>query len=883
MNYNKIKKPVLDIVSNKRYQWIATFVVLFIVLMMSSSIRLSNWDLLTDSTTGEKIPLALDPFYFLRVAETIVESDGAMPEFDGMRSPSTDVVWHPEILPQTIVGIYYIAKTFSPNITLQCVGIASPVIFFVVGIIVFFFLSYVLSKKKSVALVATTLLAFAPSYLYRTMAGFSDHEAIGMVAIFSFFLVYALALKNFEKSWKHVWIYSILSGFMIAFVLATWGGAITFVLTTMPFAFFMYWCFAKKDAIKTISFYVLLLLFSVLSPLVFGYLWTDMLNRFSGSYGLLVPFVLGFILIDFGFSKIKRKFGNIKFEEYKTLYSFGATALIGLIGLKIIGKSIIGVFQEVWVKLIDPFGNLSGGRLGATVAENAQPYLLDWIGQSGKFIFWLFVLGVFIIGIDFASKIKNKKSKFLFIFSWIIVVSGILFSRISSVSLFNGTNFISQSFYLLSIIFFGVVLMVTANKNKFKVDSSTILVLAILFFTLINGRSATRIFFLIAPFVAFSTAYFTGRIYDYAKETNEEILRILFWGIFILATIGSIYSVVGYYENVSNQAQYTGPSANQQWQQSMEWVRNNTNDGDVFVHWWDYGYWVQSLGKRPTVTDGGHSGGSQADHYIGRYVLTTPNPESALSYMKTWNVSYLLIDQTDLGKYPAYSGIGGGEGDSQDRYSAIPVMLADDKQTRETANGTMIVFSGGSYLFEDIIYNDNGKDVFLPAGKAVIVGIVVNLNNNMIKQPEAVYVYNNVQTRIPVRYIYINGEIVDFKSGLDVIVDIIPSFSGSSINQMGAAIYLSQKVSKSLFARLFLMDDAFGEYETFELAHTEDNPVVASLRSQGVLIGDFIYYQGFRGPIKIWDVSNIPEEIKVIEEFKEPLNGKYARFDEVFY
>ncbi|MFH1521944.1 MAG: STT3 domain-containing protein, partial [archaeon] len=700
MNYDKLKKLTLDIISNKKYQWIATLTILFIILMMSSSIRLSNWDLLTDSTTGEKIPLALDPFYFLRIAETIVESDGVMPEFDEMRSPSTNVAWHSEILPKTIVGIYYITKAFGPNITLQGVGIASPVIFFVIGIILFFFLSYVLSKKKSVALGATALLAFAPSYLYRTMAGFSDHEAIGMIAIFSFFLVYALALKNFEKSWKHVWIYSILSGFMIAFVLATWGGAVTLVLTTMPFAFFMYWFFAKKDGIKAISFYGILLLSSILSPLVFGYLWNDMLNRFSGSYGLLVPFVFVFILIDFGFSRIKKiKMGNIKFEEYKTLYSLGATILFGLIGLKIIGKSIFGVFKEVWVKLINPFGNLGGGRLGATVAENAQPYLMDWVGQSGKFIFWLFILGAFIIGINFALNIRNRKYKLLFIFSWVIVVSGILFSRISSASLFNGTNFVSQSFYLLSIIFFGVVLLLTATKNKFKVDSSTILVLAILFFTLINGRSATRVFFLIAPFVAFSAAYFTGRIYDYARETNEEILRILFWGIFILAVIGSVYSVVGYYENVSGQAKYTGPSANPQWQQSMEWVRNNTNEGDIFVHWWDYGYWIQSLGKRPTVTDGGHSGGDQADHYIGRYILTTPNPESALSYMKTWNVSYLLIDQTDLGKYPAYSGIGGGEEDSQDRYSAIPVMLADDKQTRETANGTMIVFSGGSYLF----------------------------------------------------------------------------------------------------------------------------------------------------------------------------------------
>ena len=64
MKYDDVKRSVLGIASNKKYQWIATIVVLFVVLMVSSSIRLSNWDLLTDSTTGEKIPLALDPYYF---------------------------------------------------------------------------------------------------------------------------------------------------------------------------------------------------------------------------------------------------------------------------------------------------------------------------------------------------------------------------------------------------------------------------------------------------------------------------------------------------------------------------------------------------------------------------------------------------------------------------------------------------------------------------------------------------------------------------------------------------------------------------------------------------------------------------------------------------
>ena len=58
--------------------------------------------------------------------------------------------------------------------------------------------------------------------------------------------------------------------------------------------------------------------------------------------------------------------------------------------------------------------------------------------------------------------------------------------------------------------------------------------------------------------------------------------------------------------SIKQQAQYTGPSANIQWQQAMEWVRDNTAEDAVFSHWWDYGYWVETLGERRTTNDGGH-------------------------------------------------------------------------------------------------------------------------------------------------------------------------------------------------------------------------------------------------------------------------------------
>ena len=213
------KKDVINILKDRRVQWAATAALFFVILFMSSSIRISNWGLLTDSTSGGIIPLALDPFYFLRIAETIVETDGNLPDVDMMRGGSS---WHSEIMPRVVVGMWKVSNVFG-DYSLRAVDVFSPVFFYFIGLIVFFFLCYFLTESKIAALISSGLLAFSPAYLYRTMAGFADHEAIGILAVFSCLLFYVFALKNFEKDWKRAIFYGVGLGFFTAFVLASWG------------------------------------------------------------------------------------------------------------------------------------------------------------------------------------------------------------------------------------------------------------------------------------------------------------------------------------------------------------------------------------------------------------------------------------------------------------------------------------------------------------------------------------------------------------------------------------------------------------------------------------------------------------------------------------
>src|SRR3990172_6683463 len=143
--------------------------------------------------------------------------------------------------------------------------------------------------------------------------------------------------------------------------------------------------------------------------------------------------------------------------------------------------------------------------------------------------------------------------------------------------------------------------------------------------------------------------------------------------------------------------------------------------------------------------------------------------------MKTHDVSYLLIDSTDLGKYSAYSKIG-SDAFGEDRFAQIPVMLLDLSQTQETNSSEARVYQGATFVDEDIVYNDGNNSVFLPTSRAFVIGMIIEIpkgGSATFNQPTAVFFYNNQQYRIPIRYVYFKGKIIDFGKGVEATVRVM--------------------------------------------------------------------------------------------------------------
>jgi asparagine N-glycosylation enzyme membrane subunit Stt3 len=892
MNIHDIKEQfnkTFQFLKQKKILTILTIVLLIAIIVFTADIRTHNISMLKDVTTGEYLTADLDAFYFLRLAE-ILDQNGSYPEYDVMRYPLLKLPFSNELLPHALVFLHKILDPISNSMTLRYIDVIYPVIFFILGMIVFFFLILKLTKSKIAALLSSFFLAIIPAYLFRTMAGVSDHEPIGMFAFFLALLSFTISMEKIEKknSWKMAIFLGIITGFFTVFNIAAWSGVSTFTLLIIPIAIFLLWITnnnRSEEGKSNLREYLLFYIFWVISFISLGFIFFYPLNAILGLIlslkGVIVPIVLVFIIIDYLLAHLK----NTKLKEigkYRIVVSLALTIVLLILMSLILNQNLGFSISNILSSILRPFG---GGRTGSTVAENALPYTIDIIGQIGKTLFWLFFVGILIVGIDFSKGIGKKKNKILFSFLWILMICGILFHRYATTSIMNGDSFISKFFYIGSVLLFVGTFIWMYFKDKIETKSENVIILLFTFFMALAGISAIRLLFILAPVVCFVSAYALVKVYRYARDSKEDILKVILYAALIGAIIILLFTSIGYIKSIQAQSSQIGSSANEQWQYSMEWVRENTSPGEVFVHWWDYGYWVQYMGERPTVTDGGHGNGYW-DHLIGRYLLTTPNPNSALSFMKTQNVSYLLIDPTDIGKYPAYSSIG-SDTEGSDRYSFIPAMVSNPSQIQETKNGTIRIYSGGFGLDEDIIYEQENKTtIFIPMQNSGLGGIIVEEENNKFQQPLAAYIYNGNQISLPIRYLYYNGTLYDFKNGTNSLIYIIPQIkqtnTGITMDEKGALMYLSPKASDSLIAQLYLMNDPLKKYEGVELAHSEPDSLETYIEMYSNKdLNEFFYFNGIRGPLKIWKVTP-PENIIARQEFSMT-SGEFAGLDNITF
>jgi len=99
------------------------------------------------------------------------------------------------------------------------------------------------------------------------------------------------------------------------------------------------------------------------------------------------------------------------------------------------------------------------------------------------------------------------------------------------------------------------------------------------------------------------------------------------------------------------------------WADAMQWVRQNTPEDAVIASWWDYGYWISTLGERKTLADNATLIDWQIRKIAATYMSTPENAWQILISDVETNVSSYYVTLPAHG-YKFQSGIDSMYGDA---------------------------------------------------------------------------------------------------------------------------------------------------------------------------------------------------------------------------
>ncbi len=881
----------------KNWKSYLDWLVLIPILILSTVIRTANLSLLK----GTYFP-DLDSYIFYKYAAYIVEH-GKLMAIDMMRNAPIgfkDFGMGYAFFPSVMAGIYKLFGLGFFGISVKTWMILYPAAISIATFIFFFLFVKELFGKKT-ALLSTLFLAIIPPLLQRTTTGLADHEALGLLFMFSAFYFFAKCWKQSEiepfgrsEIYKTA-IYAAVSGMLTAFMTWTWGGW-RFVATSIGVFAIAALLFTKAKKSHILALLVWMAALNITNIIGTGQPIT--------SEAALIPLLplVSYIIYFYIFPKVKQ-LDQIKFIP-KTVLAILLSVFGGIAMLVALRPESV---REILAEALDPH---RAGRIAQTVAENVPPSFFGYSGWWNNFG-WFLVLGILgSILLVYLAFQKSKKAAVTLCAAYGIFVGLVIFERWSGAA----ATFLEQTFLFWVFGFFAFIIgyyIYAHNKDQqtfgFLQQASwaPLLVLSWFIFSLLMARGAIRIMFALAPAIALVAAYFIVTLLETTWERSSKNtaynglaagvvllvvywltklalpnlndwqtfgLQVLFFVIFLAATLIltkfnalasseghkwlAVFAVVlillttviaiggtkAAYEETSKMA----PPLIGKWDNVLNWMKQSTPEDSIFVHWWDYGYWIQVEGERATVTDGGHVSDAQ-DYFTGRNLLTETDVDTALSYLKTRKVNYFLISDDEISKYPAYSTIGSDA--KGDRQSSIQPFLLKGKQ--EVRNGTAFVYEGLWGFDDDKVMGE----VVLPKNQAAIFGLAIYMDENKTTQAPLAYIYSNgKQYSADVGCVVVPGQriIYDVKGPhLDGCVMLIPYYDNAGVrHENGALYYLSEKVKDTLFARLYLYSERI---DGFEQAYTDNTPL-------GIYNGRII------GPMKVWKIA-YPEHVKEDEKY----------------
>ncbi|MHB8602929.1 MAG: peptidylprolyl isomerase [Nitrosotalea sp.] len=495
-------------------------------------------------------------------------------------------------------------KIFGGGMSLYDFTIIFPVVFGSMTAIVIFALVRVLGGT-SAGLFASLFFALSPPIIVRGTIGWFKSEPLGL--FYGLLGVY-LFLSGLKSENKKVAISKLVGGgFFLAVGFASWGG-IEFFLLPLGL-FFVALPFIRKDH-KFLLWAVPL--FVAVTMIIAGGLFARPGPTFVfGVRGLAMigPAILLVVII------FVQKYSK---EQHRIRNSLLVLAALLIIGGAVLASSSMHSVSFRYLNAVNPFLT-SEDPLVDSVAEHATPTLAQNFSYFS--ILMLFAgLGIWLVfrkknGDENASRfsIRNEMIVFALIIGIVGAYAGSTFSRLELLT--------ATSVIILSSI--GIAIL-TADILK---------------------RQNTPV-----KFVESSKKGTGSKKEIPTKKTNEllgRIPKIAFVAVVLaLLLVPALYPVNANWISITKSPPtiLNGGSnfaiSTDDWPNALNWIKNNTPKDSVVASWWDYGYWVQTLGERKTLADNATIDTSVIAN-IARMLMASP--DEAWKMLNKAGANYVLV------------------------------------------------------------------------------------------------------------------------------------------------------------------------------------------------------------------------------------------------
>jgi dolichyl-diphosphooligosaccharide--protein glycosyltransferase len=540
-----------------------------------------------------------DPYFDYRATKFIVDNG-----LDAYWQWHDTMSWYPEgrDVPGTSQAVLhitaaYLYQAFGRGMSLIDFTIAFPAIMGALTVIAVFALVRVLGGT-SAGMFSALMMAFSPAIIQRGNLGWFKSEPLGL--FFGILAMYLFISAIKHKEIKYAIAKAIAGGLILGLANGSWGGIQYF---SIPISlFFIALPFFRRDL--TIPMYVAIAFtaFTLITAAAFP---RPGVSFVLGLPGLAMMAGTAFLVIAFFVKKISRPMVQTRNVAF-VLIAFVAIGMAFIVA----GPYVSPSFR--YLNAINPFiGSID--PLVESVAEHFTPTVADY------FVDFSVLLMFAGLGGWLAFRRRNDTA----IFALLIGITGV---------------YVSATFARL-LVFASVGIIVLAGLGLYEVTRS-----------IMAYRVATATPAATGPTRLTAATREERRRMEFASRghsTSGQVVKISYVIVMIM-----MLSIPMFYPSNSNWVSSADvPTAianggtgfrvqSDDWINAMDWLSKNTEPNAVVASWWDYGYWITTLGNKPTLADNATLNHTRIQSIAKMFVS---DEESGMKIAQDLKADYILV------------------------------------------------------------------------------------------------------------------------------------------------------------------------------------------------------------------------------------------------